>query len=122
MVVRIVGRPVGCCCGNVGWFEVSRWQGGRSMSNREQLNLYLSRIEKRLRLSTWSAGVALTLVMLVLATVLAVLLANHFAFSSRSVTTARLLLFVALASAVALALVLPLLRLNRRNAARRAEG
>jgi len=92
------------------------------MSNREQLNLYLSRIEQRLRAGAWSSGIALTTVVLAGATILLVLLINRFAFSSPSVTGARLLLFLALAATAVLALVRPLRRLNRRFAARRVEG
>ena len=92
------------------------------MSNREQLNLYLGRIEQRLRAGAWSSGIALTAVVLAGATILLVLLINRFAFSSSSVTGARLLLFLALGATAVLALVRPLRRLNRRFAARRVEG
>lgn len=92
------------------------------MTNRDLLNSYVARIEKRLRLSACTQGVAVTAVILACATVLLVLLANHFAFSSGSVTGARLALIVTLVGCAAFALVLPLLRLNRRSAARWTEG
>ena len=42
---------------------------------------------------------------------------NRFAFSEASVLSARFLLFVGVAVAVAFGLIIPLLRMNRRNAA-----
>src|SRR5258706_6400062 len=92
------------------------------MSNREQLNRYLGRIERRLRAGAWSSGIALTIVVLSGATILLVLLINRFAFSASSVTEARWLLFLALATTAVLALVRPLRRLNRRFTAGRVEG
>ncbi len=82
---------------------------------------YLRRVERRLRILALSKGAAITAAAALVFTVLAVLLANAFAFSDPSVTTARVLLFVALALALGIGLVVPLLRLNRRNAARETE-
>ena len=82
---------------------------------------YLRRVERRLRLLAFTKGAAITAAAALVFTVLAVLLANGFAFSNPSVTSARVLLFVALALAVGIGLVVPLLRLNRRNAARETE-
>ncbi len=82
---------------------------------------YLRRIERRLRIQAFSKGAAITATAALVFTVLAVLMANAFAFSGPSVTSARVLLFVALALALGIGLVVPLLRLNRRNAARETE-
>ena len=82
---------------------------------------YLRRVERRLRVQAFTKGAAITTAAALVFTVLAVLLANAFAFSDPSVTTARVLLFVALALALGIGLVVPLLRLNRRNAARETE-
>ncbi len=85
------------------------------------LTEYLERIERRLRMlavsrgAAWTAGAALAF------TVLGVLIANYFAFSPPSVFGARLVLFLALAFSFAVGLIVPLLRLNRRGAAREAE-
>jgi hypothetical protein len=85
------------------------------------LTEYLEHIERRLRMlavsrgAAWTAGAALAF------TVLGVLIANYFAFSPPSVFGARLVLFLALAGAFAVGLIVPLLRLNRRAAAREAE-
>jgi hypothetical protein len=85
------------------------------------LSEYLGRVERRLRVLTLSKGAAITAGAALVFTVLAVLAANFFAFSDPSVTWARVLLFVALALALGIGLVVPLLRLNRRNAARETE-
>ncbi|HXM45378.1 MAG TPA: hypothetical protein VN924_29345 [Bryobacteraceae bacterium] len=82
---------------------------------------YLRRVERRLRLLAFIKGAAITAAAALIFTVLAVLLANAFAFSNPSVASARVLLFVALALALGIGLVVPLLRLNRRNAARETE-
>ncbi|HVN06566.1 MAG TPA: hypothetical protein VMT86_19240, partial [Bryobacteraceae bacterium] len=82
---------------------------------------YLGKVERRLRLLALTKGAAIIAAVALAVTVLAVLLANAFAFSGASVTSARVLLFVALALALGAGLVVPLLRLNRRHAARTAE-
>lgn len=82
---------------------------------------YLERVERRLRMlvisrgAAWTAGAALTF------TILGVLIANYFAFSPPSVLSARFLLFLGLAVALGSGLILPLLLINRRRAAREAE-
>ncbi len=85
------------------------------------LSDYLGRVERRLRVLTLSKGAAITAAAALIFTVLAVLLANAFAFSNPSVAGARVILFVALALALGAGLVVPLLRLNRRNAAKETE-
>lgn len=82
---------------------------------------YLQRIERRLRLLAVSRGVALAAGAALAFTVLGAMLANSFAFSAGSVFSARLVLFLALAGAFGAGLIVPLLRLNRRKAAREAE-
>ena len=82
---------------------------------------YLGRVERRLRVTAFTKGAAITAAAALVFTVLAVLLANAFAFSDPSVAGARVFLFVAVALAVGAGLVFPLLRLNRRNAARETE-
>jgi hypothetical protein len=82
---------------------------------------YLGRVERRLRVLAFTRGAAITAAAALVCTVLAVLLANAFAFSGPSVSVARMLLFVAVALALGVGLIVPLLRLNRRNAARQTE-
>src|ERR1039458_6145527 len=91
------------------------------MNPLTSLTDYLRRVERRLRILALSKALAITAAAALAFTVLAVLLANAFAFSNPSVATARVLLFVALALALGVGLVVPLLRLNRRNAARETE-
>jgi hypothetical protein len=85
------------------------------------LTEYLRRVERRLRILAFTKGAAITAASALLFTVLAVLLANAFAFSGPSVTSARVLLFLAVALALGVGLVVPMLRLNRRKAARETE-
>ncbi|HUK16151.1 MAG TPA: hypothetical protein VLW65_07030 [Bryobacteraceae bacterium] len=92
------------------------------MKPLDRLSEYLGAIERRLRLLVVSRGAAVIAAAALGLTLAAVLMANHYSFSKPSVLTARVLLFLGLASAIAAALVLPLLRLNRRKAARTAES
>ena len=91
------------------------------MNTREQLNQYLRGLESRLRWMAVSKGAAIAAGVALGVTLALVLVTNALAFSSSSLTVARVVLFLALAVAVGFALVLPLMRLNRRRAAGRAE-
>jgi hypothetical protein len=91
------------------------------MNTRDQLNQYLEGLQKRLQWMTLSKGAAIAAGIALGATVALVLITNAFAFSSASMTAARTVLFLSLAAAVGFALVIPLLRLNRRKTAGRAE-
>jgi hypothetical protein len=87
----------------------------------DQLNSYLQRLEKRLRFLAVSKGTSLVAVSALVITVLLVWIINRYAFSPASLVWARILLFLSVAVAIAFGLVIPLLNLNRRNAARKAE-
>src|SRR5579883_3183433 len=91
------------------------------MNTREQLNQYLRGLEQRLKWLAVSKGAAIFAGVALGVTLAMVLLTNALAFSSTSLTIARLILFIALAIAVGFAIVLPLMRLNQRRAAARAE-
>src|SRR5258706_116595 len=91
------------------------------MNTREQLNQYLRGVETRLRWLVVSKGAAIAAGVALGATIALVLFTNALAFSSESMAWARFLLFVALAMAVGFGLVLPIVRLNQRKAAKRAE-
>ena len=91
------------------------------MKPLDRLSDYLGAIERRLRLLALTRGFAATAGAALGLTVVAVLVANQFAFSNPSVIGARVFLFLGLAFAIAAALIIPVIRLNRRNAARRAE-
>ncbi|MCC7174277.1 MAG: hypothetical protein IT159_03700 [Bryobacterales bacterium] len=91
------------------------------MSALELLNAYLKRLESRFRLAALARGAALVAVAALAATVALVLGVNWLAFSERSLTAGRVILFLSLAFAAAFGVILPLMRLNRRYTARRAE-
>ena len=88
----------------------------------DRLTDYLSALERRMRWLALTRGAAASAAAALALTVLAVLAANQFAFSHRSVVGARVFLFLGLAFAIAAALIIPVIRLNRRRAARAAES
>jgi hypothetical protein len=92
------------------------------MKPLDRLSDYLGALERRLRFLALSRGAAVTAAAALALTVVAVLVANQFAFSGPSVIGARLFLFLGLAFALAAALIVPVIRLNRRHAARKAEN
>ena len=85
------------------------------------LSEYLGLLERRMRRLALTRGAAVAAGVALGLTMVAVLATNHFAFSDRSVTGARVFLFLGLAFAMAAALIVPAIRLNRRRAARAAE-
>ena len=85
------------------------------------LTEYLQKLERNFRLLAYSRGAALIGGAALLFTVILVLIANQFAFSDPSVFWSRIILFLAIAVALGIGLVIPLMRLNRRWAARQAE-
>ncbi|MGC2768696.1 MAG: hypothetical protein WB607_24550 [Candidatus Acidiferrum sp.] len=92
------------------------------MSNRNELNSYVSRLQQRLRLGAWLRGAAIFTSTALLVTVLLVLLLNRFAFPAHGVNAARVVIFAALAAAAALGLALPLVRATRAWAVYNAEA
>src|SRR2546426_656158 len=92
------------------------------MNPLDRLSEYLRSIEKRLRVLAWTRGAAVAAGAALISTVILVLIANSYAFSSNSLQASRTVLFLALALALGGGLLLPLLRLNRRRAAREAEN
>src|SRR5678815_3994161 len=92
------------------------------MSAFDQLESYLRSVERRLRWMSVTQGVAITAAAALVATVLLVMIVNGFAFSERSLLWARVGLFLSLALAIGFGLIMPLLRLNGRGAAKGAES
>jgi hypothetical protein len=88
----------------------------------DRLSDYLSALERRLRWVAITRGAAVTAAAALALTVIAVVVANRFAFSNPSIAGARIFLFLGLAFAIAAALIVPVIRLNRRRAARQAES
>ena len=91
------------------------------MNARQELDSYISQLERRVRLDTLSRGAAIVAAAALGATGVLVLLANARAFSAGSVIGARLILFCILVFAASLGLAIPISRLSRRRAARKAE-
>jgi hypothetical protein len=92
------------------------------MSRREQLNLYIGQIQRRLRLDASVRGTAVVASVALVATVLLTLILNAYAFPENGLTPARLVLLGLVAAAVGFGLALPWLRLNRRRSIHRAEA
>jgi len=92
------------------------------MSRRDELNSYIARLQKRLRLGAWLRGGAIFASTALVVTDGLVVLLNHLAFPPHGVAGARLALFAALAAAFAFGIALPLIRLTRRYAVRHAEA
>src|SRR2546423_10560059 len=91
------------------------------MNPLDRLSEYLRAVEKRLRLLTWTRGAAIAAGAALVSTIVLGLIANSFAFSPSSLLASRTALFIALALALGAGLLVPLLRLNARRAAREAE-
>ncbi len=88
-----------------------------SATPTEKLQDYLNRIRVRLQVTTASRGLGATAVVALILTVFCVYIANRFAFSDSSVVSARTLLFGSVVAIVVFALIRPLMRLGRGNAA-----
>ncbi|MGH9589308.1 MAG: hypothetical protein ACRD25_02890, partial [Terracidiphilus sp.] len=92
------------------------------MSNSNQLNSYIERVQQRFRLASGLRGAAIFAGTALVVTLALVWLLNRFAFPAHGVTGARIALLCALAAAAAFAIALPLMRLTRAWAVRRAEA
>ncbi|HWW84874.1 MAG TPA: hypothetical protein VNZ26_14790, partial [Vicinamibacterales bacterium] len=91
------------------------------MSARQELNSYVSQLERRLRLSALSRGAAILGSAALVATTVLVLVASAFAFSDISITGTRVALLISVVSAIVFGVGLPLWRVNRTHAVRKAE-
>lgn len=91
------------------------------MSALDQINAYMARLEARLRWLLWSRGLAVAAGAALLATILLAIILRWLGFIENALASGRVLLFLGVALAIAFGLAVPLLRLNRRWAARRAE-
>ena len=91
------------------------------MNPLDRLSEYLRAVEKRLRVLAWTRGAAIAAGAALISTIVLVLIANSYAFSSSSMLASRTVLFLALALALGGGLLLPLLRLNSGRAAKKAE-
>ncbi len=92
------------------------------MSKQNELNSYIARLQRRLRLGAWLRGAAIFTGTALVVTVALVLLLNHYAFPTHGVAGARLALIAALAAVAGFGIALPLVRLTRARAVREAEA
>lgn len=92
------------------------------MSNSSELNSYIVQLRHRLRLGAWLRGAAIFTGTALIVTVALVLVLNRLAFPMHGVTVARLAIVVALAVAATFGIALPVVRLTRARAVRRAES
>src|ERR1700733_512407 len=100
MVVGGGASPTHRPCGIPAFQSILRFAPGGPMSSRSQLDAYIAKLEGRLRLGALLRGAAILTSAALVATVLLVLIANHFAFSTFSLTSSRILLLIVMASAV----------------------
>ncbi len=122
LVVRNAGRVgAGGCRVVVGKSTSFGGQRG-GMKPLDRLSEYLGAIERRLRLLALTRGAAVTAAAALALTVVAVLVGQPVRLLAGSVMGARVFLFLGLAFAIAAALIVPVIRLNRRRAAREAEA
>ena len=91
------------------------------MSKQSELNSYIAQVQQRLRLGAWVRGAAIFTGTALAVTIVLVLVLNRLAFPDQGVTGARLALFIALGAAAAFGIALPLVRMTRARAVRRAE-
>src|SRR5438105_7039844 len=91
------------------------------MTIRDQLGSYIRQLQRRLRISAVLRGTAIFASVALAVTVVLVLLANHFAFASWTLTSSRVVLLVSLALAIGFGLAVPLYGMNPRRTASKAE-
>jgi HEPN domain-containing protein len=88
------------------------------MTALQELNTYLARLEARLRLFVASRGAASVAAFALALTLVLVWIGNRYQFAAGVVLPLRILLYLALAAALASLLALPLVKLNRRRLTR----
>ncbi len=91
------------------------------MSALERFHEYLIAVERRMRWKAAASGVAVVAAALLAATALLAVVTDRAAFAETALFWARLTLFVITGTGIALALAVPLLRVNRKRAAQIAE-
>jgi hypothetical protein len=87
----------------------------------EGLAQYLDRLERRLRLFAWTRGAAAIAGAALALTVMIVGALMLFTFAPSGLIAGRFVLFLGIGAVIAVALVVPLMRMNRRRAAQEVE-
>lgn len=91
------------------------------MTTRDHLDSYIKQLQRRLRIGAVLRGTAIFTSAALALTVILVLLANHFAFASWTLTSSRVVLLLCLALAIGFGLAVPLYGLTSRRTASKAE-
>src|SRR5580704_3864710 len=91
------------------------------MNPLEGLAQYLDRLEHRLRMFAWTRGAAAVFGAALILTVAIVASLMLSAFSPAGLIFGRFVLFLGIGAAIAVGLVVPLMRMNRRRAAQEVE-
>ena len=91
------------------------------MNPLEGLGQYLDRLERRLRVVTWTRGAAAIAGAALVLTLAIVAVLIWAAFTPSSLLVGRFVLFLGIGAAIAIALIVPLMRMNRRRAAQEGE-
>lgn len=92
------------------------------MNNRSELNLYVAKLQQRLRLGVWLRGAAIFAASALTITLALVLVLNRFAFPMLGVSAARLAIFAVLAVAAVFGIAMPVIGVTREWAVRKAEA
>jgi len=92
------------------------------MSKRNELNLYIERMQQRLRLDAGVRGAAVIAAVALTTTIILTLILNAYAFPERGLTPARVALYAIVAIAIGAALAWPLWRMSRARAVARSEA
>jgi len=91
------------------------------MSYRNELNSYITRLHRRLRLGAWLRGAAIFTGTALFVTVMLVLLLNQLAFPTHGISLSRVVILAALAAAAIFGVAIPIKRLTEAQAVRHAE-
>jgi hypothetical protein len=92
------------------------------MSQRDELNLYIRRVQQRLRLDAGLRGAAVVTCAALVATIVLTLILNAYAFPEGGLAPARLALLAVLIAAICFGLAWPLWRLTSRRSVGQAEA
>src|SRR5690349_7788981 len=122
MVVCHVAIAGGGHCGIPAFESIFDNVAGGAMNTRDHLDSYIKQLQRRLRIGAVLRGTAIFTSVALALTVVLVLLANHFAFASWTLTSSRVVLLLSLALAIGFGLAVPLYGLNPRSTAGKAES
>jgi hypothetical protein len=92
------------------------------MSQRDELNLYIRRVQQRLRLDAGLRGAAVVACVALVATIVLTLILNAYAFPEGGLAPARLALLAVLIAAICFGVAWPLWRLTWRRSVGQAEA